>query len=334
VPAFAARAENWAGPLAALAGTGGTWNAQTTPASRASVAIPFVTLLLVALAAYGLRPLRERWPAGGATALAALAAGSFVVAALGVLPGSTAALEWAVRVVPGTGLLRDGQKFLVPYALALILAAALGAERVTDRLAPTRARLVLGALVLLPVSAMPDLAFGAFGALRPVSYPADWDRVAAIVAADPGPVLALPFNEYRSFAWNNRRTALEPATRYLPAPVLVDDNLIVGTRHIAGENPRAAQVRALLDAGLPVSRTGVRWVLVEHDAGGSIPPGALAGLLPIYTGESLNLYANPDALPVAAPDLGRRWLLSVADVAALLVLSLAIVSLFGLPTAW
>jgi hypothetical protein len=293
-----------------------------------------VTLLLVGLAAFGLRPLRERWPAGAATALTALAGGSFFVAALGVLPGSTAVLEWAVREVPGAGLLRDGQKFIIPYALGLVLAAALGAERLTERLAPARAQLVLCALVLLPVVAMPDLAVGAFGTLRPVSYPEEWNRVAALVAADPGPVLAMPFNEYRSFAWNRRRTTLEPATRYLPAPVLVDDDLIVGTTHIAGENPQAAQVRALLTAGRPVSETGVRWVLVERDAGGSVPSGALSGLRLIYTGESLDLYANPDALPAAPPDLGRRWLISVADVLALLAFSLAIASLFGLPTPW
>ena len=47
-----------------------------------------------------------------------------------------------------------------------------------------------------------------------------------------------------------------------------------------------------------------------------------------------DLYANPDALPAAPPDLGRRWLLSVADVLALLAFSLAIASLFGLPTPW
>lgn len=334
VPAFAARGENWAGPLVALAGTGGAWNAFTTPASRASVAVPFVTAAFVVLAAFGIGPLRRRWPDGAGTAVMWLAAGGFVAAALGSVPGAVQLLEWAVRVVPGAGLLRDGQKFIVPYALALALTLSLGGERLAGRLAADRARLVLGALLLLPLIAMPDLAFGAFNTLRPVSYPADWDNVSAIIARSPGPVLSMPFNEYRSFAWNNRRTVLDPATRYLPAPVLTDDDLIVGTHQISGENPQAAAVRTLLSAGEPVSRTGMPWILVEKDAGGSIPASALTGLQRIYTGTSLDLYANPQATPLTSANTARHGLIAACDVLALLVLSLATASLFGLPTPW
>jgi hypothetical protein len=331
VVAFAARGENWGGPYLALAGGGGTWNAFTTPSSRASVAIPLVTLALLALAGYGLPVLRERWPARAVLWLAGI---SFVLAALGRLPGTATLLEWAVRELPGAGLLRDGQKFVIPYALALNVAAALGAERLAARLNPVRGRLILATLVALPVIAMPDLAFGALGTLRPVSYPDDWDRVAAIVARDPGPVLALPFNEYRSFAWNRHRTILDPATRYLPAPVLTDDDLIVGTMHIAGENPQAAGVRALLDAGQPVTRTGLAWVLVERQAGGSIPAGALIGLKHIYSGESLDLYANPAAVAPPPVDTTRKWLLAGCYLVALVVFSWAVVSLSDDATPW
>ncbi len=334
VSAFAARGENWAGPIVALLGTGGVWNAQTTPTSRASVIVPVVTVVLLALAAIGVGPLRRRWPDGAGTAVLVLAALGFVAGLLGVLPGTTALLEWAVRTIPGAGLLRDGQKFLLPYVLVLALTVALGVERLAARFAPERARLVLAALVLLPVVALPDLAIGALGQLGPVHYPDDWDRVAAAVAQAPGPVLSLPFNEYRAFAWNDRRTVLDPATRYLAAPVLTDDDLIVGSRLITGENPQAAQVRALLAAGEPVTRTGVRWVLVARDAGGSIPAGALAGLQPIYTGTSIDLYANPQASPPTPPDRARRWLLGISDLLAALVFIGAIGCLCGMTTPW
>src|SRR3712207_7584238 len=46
----------------------------------------------------------------------------FLLAAFAVLPGLGAVLEWAVVHVPGAGVLRDGQKFLIPYALLLCLA--------------------------------------------------------------------------------------------------------------------------------------------------------------------------------------------------------------------
>ncbi len=308
VAAFAARGENWSGPLGALAGTGGIWNAQTTPASRASVLVPVVTVVLIGLAGYGFAVLRRRWPHGTAVRLAAVAAGGVVIALLGTLPFTADALAWAVRVVPGAGLLRDGQKFLAPYALLLILCAALGAERLAERLAAPRARLLLVAMVVLPVAAMPDLAFGGSGALRPVDYPADWDRVAATLRASPGPVLALPFDAYRGFAWNNGRTVIDPATRYLPGDVLVDDTLVVGDLTVDGEDPRARHVRGLVADGASVAQTGVRWVLVEHDAGPTVPGPALVGLRLVHTGPILDLYDNPQWRPADAPSW-HRWLL-------------------------
>src|SRR5690349_18998855 len=185
VAAFAARAENWAGSWAALAGTGGIWNAQTVPASRSSPIVPLVTLLLLAVAGAGVRELRRRWP-GGADRLLVLAAGASLLAAAGTGPAAPV-LEWLIGHVPGAGLLRDGQKFLIPYALVVALGFALGAEGLADRLArrfePAAGRVLLAGAVLLPIVLLPDLAFGASGALRPVRYPADWDAVAARVAA-------------------------------------------------------------------------------------------------------------------------------------------------------
>ncbi|MEV0157654.1 hypothetical protein AB0H57_28570 [Micromonospora sp. NPDC050686] len=298
VPAFAARAENWSGVLGALAGTGGIWNGQTTPVSRSSPLAPLATALVLAAAVVGFRTLRRRWPAGVAARLAGLAAAGFLAATLGALPGTAAVLRWAVAAVPGAGLLRDGQKFLVPYALLLAVAAALGVERlaarVADRGAVAGARVLCGAALLLPVVVLPDLAFGAAGRLRPVSYPADWDAVAARLDGRPGEVLSLPFGAYRAYPWNGGRTVLDPLPRYVDAEVLVDDTLWVGDLRVAGENRRAAEVGRVLAGGGPVAATGVRWVVVQRMAGvGPVDPAALAGLRVVYAGESLTLYENP-----------------------------------------
>src|SRR3954447_24594602 len=53
VAAFAARAEGWGGPLMALLGTGGIWNAAAVPSSRGSALLPVVSVLVVALAVVG-----------------------------------------------------------------------------------------------------------------------------------------------------------------------------------------------------------------------------------------------------------------------------------------
>jgi len=334
VAAFAARGENWSGPVGALAGTGGIWNAQTTPASRASVLVPVVTVALLCLAGAGVGVLWRRWPAGGAARLAILAGAGIAVAVFGTLPLTADALAWAVSRIPGAGLLRDGQKFVMPYALLLATGAALGAERLAARFKEPRARLVLMAMVALPVALTPDLAFGGAGALRPVSYPADWDRVAARVADAPGEVLALPFSEYRNYSWNRGRTVFDPAPRYLPAEVLADDTLRIGDLLLEGENPRAARVRDLLAAGSSVAQTAVAWVVVQHEAGGSIPRGSLDGLRLVYSGRFLELYANPAAGPYQAPHDARRWVLVAIDSIALASVMAAIWRLRRAPTVW
>jgi hypothetical protein len=315
VAVFAVRAENWAGPLVAVLGTGGLWNRDTTPASRSSVLVPLVTAVLLAVAAWGATVLRRRWPAGAADRLGLLAAAGVAVALLGTTGPTAAVLAWTVETVPGAGLLRDGHKFLVPYALLLGLGLAVGAERLAERFAAPRSRIVLVAVAVLPMAVMPDLAGGGGGALRPVAYPDDWARVARIVGERPGEVLSLPLSEYRAYAWNRGRVVIDPAPRYLPADVLTDDRLRVGTVVLDGENQRIARVRDVLDGGGPVATTGVAWVLVQRGAGGSVPSTALTGLRAVYSGQYLDLYENP-GMHDPPPPHPRRWLILAAYVLA------------------
>ncbi|MET8232958.1 hypothetical protein ABZS77_20045 [Micromonospora sp. NPDC005298] len=335
VSAFAARAENWAGPLVALAGTGGIWNAQATPGSRAAPLVPLATLVLLVLAGVGVGLLRRRLPAGTTLRLAVLAGSGYLLAALGVLPGGDALLRWAVVHLPGAGLLRDGQKFLAPYALLLVVCAALGAERLVSRIDREVAGVVLAGLLLLPVAVMPDLALGGAGRVRPVSYPADWRTVAGIIEEEPGEVLSLPLNAYRAYPWNPGRVVLDPAPRYLPGTVLIDDTLRVGDVAVAGENPRVREVRRALAGDQPVWTTGVRWVLVQHQVSGYLPPGSIDGMELIHQGPVLSLYRNPTIVPGPEASGPARLAVVVALVVALLVVIAASFSaLHRRATAW
>ncbi|MFI7548860.1 hypothetical protein ACIBQ2_03875 [Micromonospora sediminimaris] len=305
VAIFAARAENWAGPLVALAGTGGIWNGQATPASRSGWLVPLATLLVLAVAGYGVPVLWRRWSRPVIGRLGLLAGAAWLGAALGVLPGGAGLLGWLVTAVPGAGLLRDGQKLLVPYVLLLAVTGALGAERLAGRLAArfdlATGRVLLAGAALLPLAVMPDLAVGGAGRLRPVAWPADWDTVARLVDERPGEVVSLPFQEYQSYAWNGGRVVIDPAPRYLGVPVLIDDTLRVDGTAVAGEDPRAARLRELLAAGEPVAAAGPRWVLVQRAAGPTPDRATLAGLRPVYVGAELALYENPAWRPAARP---------------------------------
>jgi hypothetical protein len=313
VAAFAARAENATGVVGALLGTGGVWNRLTTPESRAWAVTPVITALLLVLAVIGWPRLRSGLTPAIANRLAALAGGGFLLALAGATPPGAAVLRFLVVHVPGAGLLRDGQKFLIPYALLLVLCVASAVDRLVERFGAEVGGVVGVAAMVLPVLAMPELAWGGAGALRPVRYPEDFASVERIVAADPGEVLALPFAEYRRYGWNDGRVVIDPLPRYLNAPVISDDTLVVGGVPIAGEDRRAAQIRAHLDAGGAASELGVTWVVVQ----GPVEPSTLVGLESVHSGSDLTLYRNPTPAPPASASVGRRIVMLLAYVLAL-----------------
>lgn len=132
VAAFAPRAEAYAGTAGTLVGLGGIWNAEAVPASReAGFAVAGVVLFAVLLTA---------WRRVPPVLLLLAGAGLGVAMLTWLLPG---VVSWAVETIPGAGLVRDGQKFVM---LALPAYAALaGAQR------PLPAALVVAvALVQVP----------------------------------------------------------------------------------------------------------------------------------------------------------------------------------------
>jgi hypothetical protein len=287
VAAFAARAENWSGTLGALLGLGGIWNADVVPASRTSVLAPLFTLLVLLVAAAGWRFLEAR------RSLTVLGLGALLVAALSALPGGQSVLRALIDAVPGAGLLRDAQKFLPPFALLLSLCFALGVEQLMV-IAPRK--LAAGAAIaalLFPVLVLPDLAWGADGRLASSHYPADWDAVERKLG--PGELVTLPFSSFRQYPWNDDRTQLDPAARYFPVDVVVEDALPVGEHVVAGESRRADDVRQALQAGYSLTSLGIRWILVERRTPGQVPSTALAGFKRVWAGPDLVLYENPSA---------------------------------------
>lgn len=326
VTAFAARAENWAGPVTSLLGLGGIWNAETTPASRSSPVLPVLTLLLVAAALFGLRILADRWGTAPARAVLSLGAVGVVCAAVATVPLGDQVLRWAVEHGPGVGLLRDAQKWVAWWAPPLAVGFALAVEWLAIRLRRRAAAAgVLVAAALLPVALLPDLAWGGWGRLAPVSYPDDWFAVRAVLAEDDrfGDVVALPLSTFRRFDWNGGRTQLDPAPRFLPRATVTDDTLVVAGTAVRGEDPRAARVREAVSGNGDLGALGVGWVLVEHGTPGDIRPELLACGTIVHSGQWLSLYrvdgsvtpdtANrPPYVPVLAANLGAVCTIALA----------------------
>jgi hypothetical protein len=304
---FDARAENWGGVVLSVLGTGGFWNADVTPTSRELPIIPVITLATVAVAAAGWPILVRRIPQ--AQGLLALGGVGLVFALAAHLPFGSTALQWLVSTVPGTALLRDAQKWVAWWALPLALGFALAVER---------ARPALAVGILLPVLAMPDLAWGGWGRLTTVDYPADWSTVREILAHDdhPGDVLALPLGALRQFGWNENRTQLDPAPRFLPRTTVIDDTVHVDGNPIPGEDTRLPAIREALRHNDDLGALGIGWVLVEHGTPGRIDARTTGSLTEVHRGPWLSLYRVPG--PVAESHVRLHAPVVAADITVLL----------------
>ena len=337
VAAFAARAERPGGAVASLLGLGGIWSADVTPASRAGLLGYLGTAAVLAALLVGLPVLRTGLGERLARRLVLLAAAGLVLAAAGSLPGLAGGLRWAVRELPGAGLLRDGQKWLMPFVLLVVLCAGAAVRRLTERLAVARLPgwpVVLAGLAL-PLVLLPDAPATLRAPLSPVHYPPAWQQVADRLRGTDQAVLVLPFGSYRGFGWAPGRTVLDPAPRWLPSETVVDDRLVVSGVTLGGEDPAAGRVAALLDGRPDVAALrmglagqGIGWVVRETDTAGPAVPD-LSGLQPVLTGGAVELYRVPGPVTALARSTRRSWAVLGLD----LLVAALVLAAFGMKAA-
>lgn len=299
--AFAARADTPFGRLGSLLMLGGIWNAQTVPRGYGGPAsAAWLVLVIVAIAGYVLGTRRQaRCPGLGAGALAGLG-----VAVLGVIPFGISIVRDLIGISPGFAVLRDGQQFLAPLALAEAVGFGAAVTWAVRDLPAPGARRAAGALgvmaVLAPFLLLPGLAWGAAGRLRPAWYPADWARARQIIDGDrrPGSALVLPWAAYRRYPWNHAEAAYDPWTLLLSRRVILNDALAVGTQTVAAEDPDARRVDRIIASPGPLTgalrAAGVRYVIA--DAGPLLPAaGADLATRARLPGASVVL-ASPDLI--------------------------------------
>lgn len=307
VEVFAARAEPGLGTLGSLLGLGGIWNRQAVPDGA-----PWLwTALFLVLLIGGLWVLRGVLlrPPLGRIALLALAAVLFpALAATG--PG-IALLEHVVQVIPGSGLLRDGQKWV---ALAVPLYAVCAAALVAAVPNVARAGAAIAAMAV-PLAVLPGLAFGVGGKLAPTTYPASWQAISAAVPADRGAVAVVPLGMFRTFDYGPSAPVLDPTPRMLRAPVLQTGELRVGATSVDRVPGVAADAEDALVAGGPglagrLAGLGVGWVLVESvviDGAATFPTVPLPGLTLAVDTPELRLYRVPGEIAeIGEPSTAER----------------------------
>jgi len=188
---------------------------------------------------------------------------------------------------------RDGTRWI---ALLVPLEAVAFGAGVCGLLRAARAWVtpiaVLG--VVLPLAALPDLAWGVGGRLEPASYPSSWASAREVVkdSTVPGDIVVLPFTAYRRPSWNHETPVFDPAGRFFDRTTVTNDELDVSGTTIKGEDPRAAVVGGILrgaDVLGELPKEGIGIIVVDTEA-----PGAE---------EALDLVSGADELVVTGDEL-------------------------------
>ncbi|MDT0201313.1 hypothetical protein [Nocardioides sp. AE5] len=291
VDAFAARADTPWGVPGSVLGLGGMWKESIDAPGRGSLLLSGAGLAVVAAGLVGLFVLRRRehWTA------IALSGATMLGLALALLPTFAAGEQvarWLVGEVPGGGLIRDSQKFVALVALAAAVGIAYGMDWLRERIAGA-GPVPFVALAVLPVLVLPGLGWGLLGKFAPVQYPAEWEQVRSVMqeqGAEAQRTVVLPFSLYRRFDWNADKAVLDPAPRFFPGEVVIDDALVVRGGTVAGEDPLAARIRAAGDSpsalAAVLQEEGIAWALVHVEGPGDVtlPPGEV-----VHRGDRLAL---------------------------------------------
>lgn len=314
--AFAARAERFVGTLGAVAGLGGIWNGEAVPDPRETGIAALMVLALLALFAFGARTAfaRER-------GLVVMAVVSVLVISLLATPIGIALMEFALRTVPGAGLLRDSQKWVGLALPGYTLLAAAGAEALarashTQALYTAKARasgtsasqlLAAAVSVLIIFAAVPTLPSDV-RPIAPIPRWVGWSTVAGVVATDDHAVAVLPAGSYRVI---EGRPVFDPAIKTLPAEVINSGELIVSGVGVNGEGNRGVERTLLAGADSPeqlesalakLRSEGVGWVLVENSPGNFGQSHEIINFLqPVYGDNNLLLLHVPGVIEKQEP---------------------------------
>lgn len=316
VTLFDVQPEGSLGRVGAALSLGGIWNVDAVPSSRGlTIALVFATVLwsvmLVGLVSLWSSDRRLFFGLGGIGLVGlALALSGWLA------PHSMADL---VRNVPAAGLLRDGTRYLLLLAPLEAVAFGFGVQRLIELSRTAQIRQFTTVLaVLVPIVALPDLAWGVGGALKTTDYPKSWYAARSVVDSSkvPGDILILPFSSYRQPSWNHHTPVLDPAGRFFPRETVTNDVLLVSGKAIAGEDPRAARIGRILATAKPanaLAKEGIGLLVVETDAG-KVPPRILMGMARLGHNTGMGVFATGRAVPRTTSDSDRLAMIAAWTV--------------------
>lgn len=229
---------------------------------------PFLLLAILLVAGIGAYSLfRSRKDQNSDDTQRRLVAFALLVSGiLGVLlamgdQGPTGALfRWAYIHVPFFNIMREPQKFLMLYALALSIFFGHGVTLLMANVARLKRAMyfVMGVLlsVAIPLLYTPTIFDGLNGQIDLAKLPQSWSQANALMGNGDGKILDLPWHEYLAFPFTAGRVVLSPAGTSFQRDVIWGDNLQVSNFQSNSTSARSNYLQTLFSDGEHIKNFG------------------------------------------------------------------------------
>lgn len=246
------------------------------------------------------------------------------------IPAIHPLLDHLTATIPGTGILRDSQKYTAPLILCTATAAPLALTHITHKLPNHAQKTTLLALASLPIITNPHTAIGLNHQLTPTHYPHHWHHIAQHLHNHPTPTTTaiLPQNIYLNTTWTGPNPHLDPLPRLLPGHTIATDTLTIDGHPASSEDQAAQHLTHTLTTGGNLATLGITHI-AHHGPAHTHNHSALGDAKVVVSGDDLTLYEVVNPNPTVAKPLQplsgwRVWLVYTGWGLHLLVLGVGL----------
>ena len=260
-------------------------------------------ILIIAVVGYG-GGWRERGadPVQARRALLLVGAGIVsLILAMGDQGPFGSLFRLAYQHVPFFAIMREPEKFLSLYAVALAFGFGLGVDRFCRQKPKASAVFLVAVALAIPIGYEPIIFGGLNGQVSLSSYPASWRAAKQVVAKREGSLLVLPWHLYVSFPFTGHRVIANPAQTYFAGEVIQGDNVQLPGLQTESTSTRSSFIAyAIANASLTrsfgelMAPLGVQYIALLKTADWASYGwlGTQSDLTLVYSSRSVNIYRN------------------------------------------
>ena len=167
---------------------------------------------------------------------------------------------WAYDHVPFFAVMREPQKFLMLFALALAVFFGWGVEKFVKDFASKRRSVTVGLAlalgIILPLAYTPTIFDGLAGQLTSSTIPSAYQQADDLMGTGPGNILYVPWHLYLSYPFTSERVVNNIAPSYFRRNVISGDNVQAGDVQTQSTSLRSSYLQSLFTDGPKLEHFG------------------------------------------------------------------------------